>query len=227
MLIQLFSEPISLIGFLLAIIIAVTIHEFAHAWMAYRLGDLTAKYADRLSLNPAKHFDIAGTLFLLLVGFGWGKPVPVNPNALKGRYDELKVSIAGPVSNLLVALVLAFPIYAAEEFGINYQANLVLFIIKIIIEINIMLAVFNLIPLYPLDGSRILRSLAPVSWQEKIINLEKSGPIILFAIIFMEYVLHINIIFPIIMYAERFFSSIIASFITSLIDLVKLIASMF
>jgi len=227
MLLNLLSDPISLIGFLLAIIIGITVHEFAHAWMAYRLGDFTAKYAGRLSLSPARHLDFMGTIFLFLVGFGWGKPVPININALKGKHDELKIALAGPLSNLIIAFLFSWPIYTAAEWGINYIENPILLIIKIIIEINIILAVFNLIPIYPLDGSRILRTLAPISWQEQIRNLERSGPLILFGLIFIEYVLHISIIFPIIMIVQRFFSSVIAVIIVSFIDLIKLVVSLF
>ncbi len=210
LLLNLFSQPLDLAAVLIAIVIGLTVHEFAHAWMAARLGDLTAKYAGRLSLNPSRHFDFTGTLFLLLVGFGWGKPVPINPNALHGRYAELKVSLAGPFSNILMALICSIPIAIALGLGLSYEANIYLHFIRVIAEINVFFAAFNLLPIFPLDGSAIIKALAPRSWHYKLADWERSGIIILFGILFVEMVFRINILFPFIYAISRFFLFIIA-----------------
>lgn len=226
MLFQLLSDPISLAAFLLAIVIGLTFHEFAHAWMATRLGDITAKYQGRLTLNPSRHFDPLGLVFLLLVGFGWGKPVPINPNALKGKYDELKVALAGPVTNLLIAFILTIPIKIAENFGASYNTNIILAFCKIIAEINVYLAVFNLLPLYPLDGSHIITSLSPDRWKDKIEAFKKSSVTILLIIVFISIFLNINILSPLV-WVYRMFSAAISILIVSVIDGIKYLIGFF
>ncbi|MFH1867663.1 MAG: site-2 protease family protein [Candidatus Omnitrophota bacterium] len=144
---------------------AITIHEFAHGWVAYKCGDPTAKYMGRLSLNPIRHIDPFGTIILPIIlvtlhlpPIGWAKPVPVNFNSLKNpKRDMLLVGLAGPAANFLMALCLSlflkiFPILIATLFG-------QLFVFGIII--NVVLGVFNLIPIPPLDGSRIITALLP------------------------------------------------------------------
>ncbi|AAO35391.1 protein with metal dependent protease domain [Clostridium tetani E88] len=148
-----------------AILIGFTFHEFAHAIVADRLGDKTPKFQGRLSLNPIVHIDPIGFIMILLVGFGWAKPVQVNPSAFKNYYkDDLKVSIAGPISNLLIAFIFGgimflmgkfTPVYGGQVFGILYL------IVDFTISINCMLAFFNLMPLPGLDGFHILRDLFP------------------------------------------------------------------
>lgn len=147
----------SLLSFL-ALIIAITIHEFSHALIADRLGDPTPRANDRLSLNPLKHLDPLGTLMLFVARFGWGKPVPIDPfNFAHPRRDELLVSLAGPASNLLLALTFSF---LTRPFPI----------LSILIIVNISLAVFNLLPIPPLDGSKIFLNLLPpeksIEWQK-------------------------------------------------------------
>lgn len=221
MLFQLFSDPLSLIAFLVAIIIGLTVHEYAHALTAYRLGDPTAKYQGRLTLNPSKHFDPLGLLFLLLVGFGWGKPVPINPHAFKGKYDEIKVSLAGPIANILIAFLITIPIKVAENFGVTYDSSIIMSFFKVIAEINIILAVFNLLPFYPLDGSHIITSLIPAKWVDKTEAFKKSGMTILIIIIFLEFVLNISILYPVIIWAYRIANAVISVLIVSVIDGIK------
>ncbi len=166
-------ETISLKLFLYVIIVlSANFHEYAHGFIAYRLGDSTAKDAGRLTLNPLAHIDLLGTviipLFLLFYGgvfLGWAKPVPYNPYNLKDqKYGSLKVGIAGPSANLLIALILGIFLRFAfiGIFGAVFS-QLFLMAVALIVYINIFLALFNLIPLPPLDGSKVLMDLFPRS----------------------------------------------------------------
>lgn len=157
----LFSNPIVFFIVAAVLIAAITIHEFAHAWMADHLGDPTPRSQDRLTLDPRAHLDPLGTVLLLLIGFGWGKPVVFDPYNLKDpKKDTALIALAGPVSNLLVALILAIllPILAGLIPAI---ASLILQVMGLAIYFNVMLAIFNLVPVYPLDGSKILLALLP------------------------------------------------------------------
>jgi len=161
-------DPRDLILLVPAILYAITIHEFAHAWVAYRLGDPTAKSEGRVTLNPVAHLDPIGTIALLLVGFGWGKPVPVNPYNLRHPLrDHVLISAAGPASNVVSAVVFGLLARAAGSavmsgHGGAFAQNAfgLLFVITVI---NLVLAIFNLLPLAPLDGSHVLRGLLPRS----------------------------------------------------------------
>lgn len=136
-----------------SLVLCLTIHEFAHAWTADRLGDPTPRIQGRLTLNPLAHLDPLGTVALLLVGFGWGRPVQFDPYNLQHvRRDTLLIALAGPVSNLILALL----ILAGEKLGVvpGLLANL-------LVSLNIALAAFNLIPVHPLDGGKILAGLLP------------------------------------------------------------------
>lgn len=175
-----------------AILIALTFHELSHGFVAYRLGDTTAKSMGRLSLNPLKHLDPIGTLCLLFVGFGWAKPVPVNPYALKKNPHAgmAWVAAAGPVSNLCMALLGgAFLLVYLKIvgygwlFGASYNLTLFcgLFFIYFI-QINIVLMVFNLIPLPPLDGSRIVSVFLPAQARYRYNSIERYGTVILLAL---------------------------------------------
>ncbi len=169
-------ESISIKLFLyIVIVLSASFHEFAHAFVAFWLGDSTAKDAGRLTLNPLKHIDLAGTVIIPLLllffwgGFiGWAKPVPYNPYNLRDKkYGSLKVGIAGPVANFLIALILGIFLRLAFSgvFGasliINSQWSLFLSALALIIYINIFLGLFNLIPMPPLDGSKVLMDLFP------------------------------------------------------------------
>jgi Zn-dependent protease len=171
----------SLLFLIPALIIAITIHEFCHALMADKLGDPTPRSQGRLSLNPLRHLDLLGTIMLLLVHFGWGKPVVIDPYNLKNpKRDEMLISLAGPASNLLLATVLSIIVrfIKLDIFSI--------FLFEKIIEMNVILAVFNLIPIPPLDGSKILLNLLPpdssAQWQEAF---ERYGFILLIMFLFL------------------------------------------
>ncbi|GAA5511444.1 hypothetical protein Dcar01_00154 [Deinococcus carri] len=148
------ANPVAFLIIALALVFSLTVHEFAHAWVADRLGDSTPRRYGRVTLNPLKHLDPFGTLLLLIAGFGFARPVPINPNNL-GRWGTFWVAAAGPISNLLLALITALlmRVFAGNGLAIS--------ILGIVLGINVVLAVFNLIPIPLLDGSRILGALVP------------------------------------------------------------------
>lgn len=150
-----------------AILVAFTFHEYAHAWVADRLGDKTPKFQGRLTLNPLVHIDVLGFIMILIANFGWAKPVQTNPSAYKDYYrDDLKVSIAGPIANMIVAIIFALitgvvlRFFGASGDGLNL-VNIILLILDNIIYINIMLFFFNILPLPGLDGFHVFRDLFP------------------------------------------------------------------
>lgn len=164
------------------VLLAITFHEFAHGYAAYRLGDNTAKNEGRLSLNPLDHLDPIGTLMLLFAGFGWGKPVHVNPSnytrKLSMEKGEAIVSMAGPLTNILLAFLLALVYqalikFASAEFLVSTVGNIIKLIIAAAISTNIGLGVFNLIPLPPLDGSKIIMPFLPYNAKQWFRNNEQ------------------------------------------------------
>ncbi len=173
MLIQyLFSQPAIFVAFLAAIVLALAFHEYAHAYLAYRLGDTTAADAGRLTLNPLAHLDLVGTLCLVLVGFGWGKPVPVNEGNLRNRrWGGLWVSLAGPLSNVALALAVG----AVSRLLGSSVGELVAVFFVFFAGINLVLAAFNLLPVPPLDGSSILFSLLPYRFRGLETQLRRNG----------------------------------------------------
>ncbi len=172
-----------------AILIALTVHELSHGFVAYRLGDITAKSQGRLSLNPLRHLDLVGTLCLLFIGFGWAKPVPVNPYALtkKPKTGMAWVAAAGPASNLCMALIggiflMAYLRLVGYDWLASSELNAELFFglfFIYFIQINIVLMIFNLIPLPPLDGSRIVSVFLPPDAAFRYNMIERYGTMIL------------------------------------------------
>jgi Zn-dependent protease len=178
-----------------AILIALTIHEFSHGYVAWRLGDPTARNAGRLTLNPIAHLDIFGTIMLMLGPFGWAKPVPVNGNNFANpKRDSLWVSLAGPASNIITAIVIGYTyrilsgmmpgLFASDHISIFFQLCILL---------NIGIAFFNLIPIPPLDGSHILIGLLPNHLIPSYINKMRFVPTIFMIMLVAEWMLHIPI----------------------------------
>ena len=169
------------------LVIAISIHEFAHAFTANYLGDSTAKLEGRLTLNPLSHLDLWGTLLLLVVGFGWGKPVPFNPYNLKNqKFGPALISIAGPFSNLILVIVFGLILkYIYPMLGLGYE-NALFYFLYTLIMINAILMVFNLLPIPPLDGSKLLFAILPDSMNNVKVLMERYGFILLLALVFFS-----------------------------------------
>jgi len=178
------SGPIVFFVVFFSLILTISIHEFAHALMATRLGDQTPKSQGRLTLNPLAHLDPFGTLLLFLIGFGWGKPVFFSPYNLKNpRKDAAFISLAGPVSNLIFALLISILYRIASIY--LHPASIFLNIFFYIIYFNLLLAFFNLIPIHPLDGGKIFTGFLPASEaNDANLFLKRYGLIILILLIF-------------------------------------------
>ena len=165
---------------------ALSFHEFAHAWMAEKCGDSTAAKMGRLTLNPMAHLDMMGSLMILFVGFGWAKPVPVDGRNLKNpRTDMMKVAAAGPVSNLLLAMVAGMVFRFMSGTGLLTDSIFILLIY--FTRINIALAVFNLIPVAPLDGSQIFSGYLMKTNPQLAWKIQTYGPQVLFGLILFGY----------------------------------------
>ncbi len=169
------------------IIVSIILHELAHGYTAYFLGDPTAKYEGRLTLNPLKHLEIFGSILVPLITyslggvvFGWAKPVPYNPYNIKNRYGEVMVAAAGPLSNILVALV--FAMYF-RTLGAGAIASPEGILSLLIVVVNVTLAVFNMIPIPPLDGFKVFTGLLPYNFRYIKEYIEKN--ILLFILIFI------------------------------------------
>jgi Zn-dependent protease len=176
------DDPLTFLLLSVSLLGAISLHEFAHAYAADLQGDRLPRAMGRVSLNPARHLDVLGTLMIFLVGFGWGKPVEFRPQALSSkRFGAAIVALAGPAMNLALALVGAFAFVAARNASVS--GTLTLFF-GLFASINILLAVFNLVPLPPLDGSRLLTIFLPPSRQNIIYFLDRYGFIILLALVF-------------------------------------------
>lgn len=188
-----------LIALAIVLVVAFTVHEFAHAWTAHLLGDDTARINGRLTLNPLAHLDPIGSLLLLLSGFGWAKPVPVNPYALSRRspLGLMLVSLAGPLSNFLMAALAAIPLrfgLVPLAFSANGAFPTAFELIDYFVFINLGLMLFNLLPIAPLDGSKIAVAVLPESWARVIEQISAYGPIILMVLLFVGPFLGFNLL---------------------------------
>lgn len=192
----------SLLNFIyygIALLVAITVHEAAHAWTAYKLGDHTAKYEGRVTLNPLAHLDPIGTLMIFVAHFGWGKPVPYNPYHLKDpKRDSALIAVAGPAANFLTALILTIPLKYFSIYAIPQAGPFLYGLLETVITLNIFLLVFNLLPIAPLDGSKLIGVLVPREYEEEYQAYLHIGPYILLTIIGLEIFLNFSIISSII-----------------------------
>jgi len=173
------------------VLFSLTVHEYSHGRVAFLLGDNTAKILGRLSFNPLKHLDIVGTLFFYFMGFGWAKPVPVNPKNFEyPRRDMMYVAIAGPLSNLALAVACSFFIRIIEPYD-----NWILFVLLSFgVYINVALAIFNLLPVFPLDGSSVIKGLLPGSVAARLGDLDRFGAFLLIGIFLLDHFAHTGIL---------------------------------
>ena len=177
------------------ILFSLTVHEYSHGRMALRLGDDTAQRLGRLSFNPLRHLDILGVLFFYFVGFGWAKPVPVDPrNFEHPRRDMMYVAIAGPLSNIALAVCCSFFIrLISPEFSYLFV------ILAYGIWINVALAVFNMLPIYPLDGSSVLKGMVSQKIAEGMTNLDRFGAFLILGVFLLDHFAHTGIFATILM----------------------------
>jgi Zn-dependent protease len=188
--ISLFNNPFVAIGMFLAFLVAITVHECAHAWAADRLGDPTAKLMGRLTLNPLAHLDFFGTLMLLFAPFGWAKPVQVDAFNLRNpRRDGAIISLAGPAANLILALLLAIfmqiLLHTLLISILNTLPGLIIYtFFRLLILLNVNLAIFNLVPIHPLDGFAVVEGLLPEQYAKQWKDLRPYGMIFLLFLVF-------------------------------------------
>jgi len=184
---------------IIVLIYSAIIHEYMHGWMAERLGDNTAKDLGRLTLNPIPHIDPIGSILLpfILIAtgssfiFGWAKPVPYNPYKLRdAKYGGAKVALAGPMANLIVAITFGFVLRFVPSLSLEMS-----YFIQIIVFINLLLMVFNLVPIPPLDGSKVIMPFLSADWQKKFMMLEQYGMILVFAFVWFGFDLIIPVIY--------------------------------
>jgi Zn-dependent protease len=185
----------------LVLLVAFTIHELAHAVTADRMGDPTSRNMGRITLNPLKHLDPIGTIALLLVGFGWAKPVMVNPNNLKGnpRTSMAIVAGAGPLSNVVMAVIASVPFWIGlVDFTFRSSSDMFPspdYLLSQFVWLNIVLAIFNLIPIPPLDGFKILMGILPPDISYKMRPMEQYGPILLMGVVFILPMIGIDVLY--------------------------------
>ena len=182
----LFEQPVLIFLWTAAIVFALTIHEFSHALSGKLQGDPTAELEGRLTLNPLAHIDWLGFFLLFVAGFGWAKPTPFNPYNLKFRkFGPALVALAGPISNILAAIVFGLALRVISIYGLFPPENLLVVFLIFLMQINILLAAFNFIPIPPLDGSKVLFSLIQDKNPEIVAFMERYGLYMLLALVFL------------------------------------------
>ena len=193
MFLSLFQQnPSAAVAFLLGLVIGITLHEAAHATSAYLLGDDTAYRDGRVTLNPASHLDVLGSLMLLMAGFGWGKPTPVMPAKLRGGvFGPVAVALAGPISNLVVVAVCA-ALFLLDVF--QDPDGYLLILVVMVASTNALLFVFNLIPIPPLDGAKVLFPFLPRALDGFVDFMNQYGPFILLGLILVSFVTNLPIL---------------------------------
>jgi len=187
----------TMVAYAIVLVIAFSVHEFAHAWMANYFGDDTPRLNGRLTLNPLAHLDPIGSLMLFFAGFGWAKPVPVNLYALERRSPAapMWVALAGPLSNFLMAVLAAIPfrlgLIKVPYFAGNFDLPYILFIF---LSTNLLLMIFNLLPIYPLDGEKVASYAFPPYMARVLDTIRPYGPMVLLLLIFMGSIARINLL---------------------------------
>jgi Zn-dependent protease len=185
-------DPIAFIAFVVAVILGITVHEFMHAYAAHRLGDDTGRLMGRMTLNPLAHFDLFGTVLLVVAGFGYGKPVPFNESRLRNSSSVALVALAGPAANFVIAALCAIPLRfgAADPFGGAYTE-----ILAFVVYFNCVLGIFNLVPIPPLDGSNVVYGLLPPRQQYTWRQFQQYGPMVLLLLLFVGQRILFQIVF--------------------------------
>jgi Zn-dependent protease len=174
------SNPFLAVIYLAILVLVISIHEFSHALAANYFGDPTAKLSGRLTLNPTAHIDLYGMLFLIFAGFGWGKPVPVDSFNLKNPKKDLAIiSLSGPASNMIMVLLSSVLIKVLVYLQLPIISTIGIGFLDIFIQLNLILAIFNFIPIYPLDGFKIVAGLLPEETAREWYSLERYGMIFL------------------------------------------------
>src|SRR5881409_3767330 len=196
------DDPIAFVGFIIAILLGITVHEFMHAYAATRLGDDTARPMGRLSLNPMAHLDPFGTLLIVLAGFGYGKPVPFNESRLRSALGVSGVALAGPFANIVLAALCALPLRFG---GVDPLGGAYTVILESIVFWNCILAVFNLIPIPPLDGSNVVYGLLPPQQKYSWRTFQQYGPILLLGLFFFGARILSTIVFQPALFLARLF----------------------
>lgn len=177
------TNPAAAVALLLGLVVGITIHEAAHATSAYWLGDDTAYREGRVTLNPASHLDVLGSLMLVMAGFGWGRPTPVMPSKLRGGvFGPVAVAVAGPVSNLLL-VALCGVLYLLPTFREGYLE----LVVVLVAYANALLFVFNLIPIPPLDGSKVIFPFLPRAFDGFVDFMNQYGPMILIGLLLLSF----------------------------------------
>lgn len=187
-------DPRFLVPFIPVLLMALTLHEFAHAWTALRFGDPTAKLAGRVSLDPLKHLDPLGTLFMFIAHFGWAKPVPVNPANFTHPRADLWVSLAGIIANLLQAVAYALVWHGLQRFFPAWLGSDFVYLFLLLgVLVNLGLALFNLLPIYPLDGSHVFQNLLPrpQAFRFRLFS-ERYGPALLLGLFVIGYMSNVS-----------------------------------